>query len=180
MAAYTFPADTFTIQGDPEAVHELGRAYGRFATTAAEAAAALRGLDTGAWVGSEGDLFQTRVAELPPHLDTAQRAFSQVATALAGFADALAAAQRQMAGVRGDAEQTFGSLQDARAHRSWLREPSDEQTAADPAAEADYDEHMRALDTRIAGASRPSGTTTSPPSAASGPGCWRPPGTLRA
>jgi hypothetical protein len=149
MAAYTFPADTFTIQGDPEAVHELGRAYGRFATTAAEAAAALRGLDTGAWVGSEGDLFQTRVAELPPHLDIAQRAFSQVAWALAGFADALAAVQRQMAGVRGDAEQTFGSLQDARAHRSRLREPSDEQTAADPAAEADYDEHMRALDTRI-------------------------------
>jgi hypothetical protein len=42
-----------------------GRAYGRFATTAGEAAAGLRGLDSGAWVGSEGDLFRARVAELP-------------------------------------------------------------------------------------------------------------------
>jgi hypothetical protein len=32
MAAYTFPGDTFTIQGDPEAVYESGRTYGRFAT----------------------------------------------------------------------------------------------------------------------------------------------------
>jgi Nucleotidyltransferase domain len=149
MAAYTFPGDTFTIQGDPEAVYESGRADGRFATTAAEAAADLRGLHTGAWVGSEGDLFRARVAELPPHLDTAQHAFSQVARALAGFADALAAAQRQMAAVRADAEQTFGALQDARAHRSRLREPSDEQTAADAAAQAAYYEHTRALDIRI-------------------------------
>jgi Nucleotidyltransferase domain len=118
MAAYTFPVDTFTIEGDPEAVRESGRAYGRFATTAAEAAAGLRALDSDAWVGREGDLFRDRVAELPPHLDTTHGAFAQVARALDGFADALEAAQRQMAGVRVDAEQTFASVQDARAHRS--------------------------------------------------------------
>ena len=77
-----------------------------------------RALDSGAWVGSEGDRFRDRVAELPPHLDTAHGAFAQVARALDGFADALEAAQRQMAGVRADAEGTFGSLQDARTHRS--------------------------------------------------------------
>lgn len=118
MAAYTFPVDTFTIDGDPEAVRESGRAYGRFATTAAEAAGGLRALDSDAWVGRGGDLFRDRVAELPPHLDTTHGAFAQVARALDGFADALEAAQRQMAGVRVDAEQTFASVQDARAHRS--------------------------------------------------------------
>jgi hypothetical protein len=55
----------------------VSRGYGRFAAVAAEAAAGLRGLDAGAWVGSEGDLFRAQVAEIPPHLDTAHRAFGQ-------------------------------------------------------------------------------------------------------
>jgi hypothetical protein len=89
MATYSFPAATFEVEGSPEAVREAGRAYGMFATTAAQTAADLRGLDSGAWVGSEGDLFRARAAELPPPLDTAHDAFSQVARALDGFADAL-------------------------------------------------------------------------------------------
>jgi len=52
VTAYTFPAEVFVVEGDPEAVRESGRSYGRFAATAAEAAAGLRGLDSGAWVGS--------------------------------------------------------------------------------------------------------------------------------
>jgi hypothetical protein len=149
MATYTFPADGFVVQGDHEAVRESGRAYGRFATMAGETAAGLRGLDSGAWVGSEGDLFRARVAELPPHLDTAQGAFAQVAGALDRFAEVLAAAQRQMAAVRADAEQTFGSLQGARADRAGLREPSGEEAAADPAAQTAYEEDRRALDVRV-------------------------------
>jgi hypothetical protein len=55
-ATYTFPGNAFVVQGDPEAVRESARSYGRFAGIAAEAAA-LRALDSGgAWVGSEGDL----------------------------------------------------------------------------------------------------------------------------
>jgi hypothetical protein len=77
MATYTFPADGFVVQGDPEAVRESGRSYGRFATLAGETAAALRGLDSGPWVGSEGELFRARVAEIPAHLDTAQSAFAR-------------------------------------------------------------------------------------------------------
>jgi hypothetical protein len=63
VTAYTFPAEVFVVEGDPEAVRESGRSYGRFAGIAAEAAAGLRGLDSGAWVGSEGDLFRTRMAD---------------------------------------------------------------------------------------------------------------------
>jgi hypothetical protein len=115
MLTYSFPAATFTVDGRPEAVHDSGHAYGRFATTAGQAAADLGGLDSGGWVGGEGDLFRTRVAELPPYLDTAQRAFSQVSRSLGGFADALQGAQGRMAGVRADAEQTFSQLRAAQA-----------------------------------------------------------------
>ena len=149
MATYTFPADRFVVQGDPEAVRESGRSYGRFAALAGETAAGLRGLDSGGWVGSEGDLFRARAAEIPLHLDTAQSAFAQVAGALGGFADVLADARGQMAGIRADAEQTYGSLAGAHADRTGLREPSDEETAANPAARTAYEEDRRALDRRI-------------------------------
>jgi hypothetical protein len=113
MTTYSFPAASFAVEGSPEAVRETGHAYGRFATTAGQAAADLRGLDSGTWIGSEGDLFRARVAELPPHLDTAHGAFAQVARALDGFADALAAAQGRMSGVRADAEQAYSQLRAA-------------------------------------------------------------------
>ena len=149
MATYTFPADGFLVEGDPEAVRESGRAYGRFAALAGETAAGLRRLDSGAWVGSEGDLFRARVAEIPPHLDTAHSAFAQVAGALGGFADVLADAKGQMAGIRAGAEQTYGSLAAVRADRAGLREPSGEEAAADPAAQTAYEADRRALDRRI-------------------------------
>jgi uncharacterized protein DUF6883/type VII secretion system ESX-1 substrate len=127
MATYTFPADVFTVEGDPEGVRESGRAYGRFASLAGEAAATLGGLDSGGWVGSEGDLFRARVAEIPPHLVTACTAFGQVSRGLDDFAEVLASAQRRMAGARDQAEQTFGSLAGARADRAGLEEPTDTQ-----------------------------------------------------
>jgi hypothetical protein len=120
MATYTFPADSFTVEGDPEGVRETGRAYGRFASVAGEAAATIGGLDSGGWVGSEGDLFRARAAELPPHLDTARTAFGQVSGALDEFAEALASAQRRMLGARDQAEQTFASLAAARADQAGL------------------------------------------------------------
>jgi hypothetical protein len=120
MATYTFPADSFTVEGDPEGVRETGRAYGRFASVAGEAAATTGGLDSGGWVGSEGDLFRARAAEIPPHLDTARTAFGQVSRALDEFAEVLAAAQRQMTGARDQATQTFGSLAGAPAGRARL------------------------------------------------------------
>ena len=110
MPTFSFPAASFVIEGDPGAVRETARAYGRFATTAGEAAAGLRALDSGSWVGSEGDLFRARVGGIPPPLDVANGAFAQVARALDGFADVLASAQGRMAGVRADAEHAFSAL----------------------------------------------------------------------
>lgn len=149
MATYSFPADAFTVGGDPEAIRESGRAYGRFASVAGEAAGGLRGLDSGAWVGTEGDLFRGQLAEIPPHLDTACTAFAQVAGALDGFAEVLAGAQRQLAGVRADAEQTHRSLADARADRAALQQPTDEEVTADPSVGMAFDERRGLLDTQI-------------------------------
>jgi uncharacterized protein YukE len=114
----------FTVPGDPEGVRESGRVYGRFGAVAGAAAASLGGLDSGGWVGSEGDLFRARVAELPPHLNTARGAFAQVARALEDFAEVLADAQRRMAGALDQATQTHRSLGGARADRAGLQEPA--------------------------------------------------------
>ena len=130
MPTFSFPAASFVIEGDPEAVRETGRAYGRFATTAGEAAAGVRALDSGAWVGSEGDLFRARLGEIPPPLDLANGAFAQVARALDGFADVLAAAQGRMAGVRADAEHAFSALARAGAGDGGLQDAWDDQLTA--------------------------------------------------
>lgn len=118
MAISNFPSDAFVIEGDPEAVAESGRAYGRSAALAAEAAEELRGTDSGAWSGASGDRFREALAALPPRLGTAERAFAQVAQALTTFAETLAEAQRQITGARDDAEQTFRLLAAARADRA--------------------------------------------------------------
>ena len=47
MATFSFPAAAFVVEGDPEAVRDSGRAYGRFATVAGQAVADLRSLDSG-------------------------------------------------------------------------------------------------------------------------------------
>jgi uncharacterized protein YukE len=149
MSVYTSARSPFAVEGDPEAVRETSRAYGRFATTAAEAATSLRGLDSSTWVGTEGDLFRAQVAQIPPHLDTAHTAFAQVARALEMFAEELAVAQRQMAGVRADAEQTFQALQGARVQRTELQSPAAEQVQADPPAQSAYEDLKQELDNRV-------------------------------
>jgi hypothetical protein len=162
VATYTFPAEIFLIEGDPEAVRESGRSYGRFAGIAAEAAAGLRGLDSGTWVGTEGDLFRAQVAGISPHLDIACAAFAQVVGALGGFAEVLAGAQHQMAGVRVDAEQIFGSLTEARAEQAGLREPTDGEVAVAPPVAAAFQERRAALGGRIASSGRPGGPPRPP------------------
>jgi hypothetical protein len=147
MATYTFPAAAFTVEGDPEGVRESGLAYGRFAAVAGEAAATIGGLDSGGWVGSEGDLFRARVAEIPPHLDTAHTAFGLVSRALDDFAEVLADAQRRMAGARDQATQTFGSLAGARADLDGLQDSGGSEAADLDARigrlESAFDEQLR-------------------------------------
>lgn len=117
METSSFPDDFFMVEGDPEAIAESGRAYGRLATLTAEAADGLRGLDSGTWLGVAGDRFRDQAAAIPARLDTAHTAAAQVAEALGAFAELLAAAQHQMVGVHADAGQTLQALQTARLER---------------------------------------------------------------
>jgi hypothetical protein len=57
--------------------------------------------------------------------------------------------RRSGTSIRADAEHTFGSLAGARADRAGLRAPSEEETAANPAARTAYQEHKGAADRRI-------------------------------
>jgi hypothetical protein len=85
----------------------------------------------------------------PRTLDIACAAFAQVVSALDGFAEVLAGAQHQMAGVRVDAEQIFGSLTEARAEQAELREPTDGEVAVAPPVAAAFQERRAALGGRI-------------------------------
>jgi hypothetical protein len=114
LAISNFPSVAFVVEGDPEAIAESGRTYGRIAALAAEAGDGIRGIHSGSWSGTSGDRFRERLAALPPRLDTAERAFAQVAQALTAFAEILAAAQQQMATLHDDAEQAFRLLAAAR------------------------------------------------------------------
>ena len=111
-------------------------------------------------MGSEGDLFRARVAEIPPPLDVANGAFAQVARALEGFADVLTVAQGRMAGVRADAEQAHSSLARATAEGSdpgGLREAWDDQVTTAAALRAQVVEAAQraAVSIRAAGRSSP-------------------------
>jgi hypothetical protein len=114
----SFPDDFLMVGGDPEAIAESGRAYGRLATLTAEAADGLRGLDSSSWLGGAGDRFRDQATAIPARLDTAHTAAAQVAEALGTFAELLAAAQHQMAGVHADATQALQALQAARLERA--------------------------------------------------------------
>ncbi len=151
MPVFDFPGETFTVEGDPAAVRESGRSYSRFATVAADAASGVRSLDSGSWVGSEGELYRSRVAEIPPPLDVAHGAFGEVAAALGGFADDLEAAQRRMAGVRAEAESIHFRLVSASGARDGLKEPDDAAKEADPEAQGRYEEARSAADARVGG-----------------------------
>lgn len=149
MAVVDFPAASFTVEGDPETIRESGRSYSRFATVASEAASGIRSLDAGSWVGSEGEDYRARVAEIPPPLEVAHGAFGEVAVALAGFADAVESAQRRMRSLRSAAESTHADLATATASRDRMRPPDDAAQQADPGAQDRYDTEHGAATTRV-------------------------------
>ncbi len=151
MAVFAFPAASFTVEGSPEAIRESGRSYARFATVAGEAADGIGSLDSGSWVGSEGDTYRAKVAELTPPLRVAHGAFGEVAAALDGFAVAVESAQRRMAAVRADAESVHSRLASATGARDGLTEPDDAAKEADPQAQGRYDAARSAADARVNG-----------------------------
>ena len=150
MTDYAFPASKFTLPGDPGKVWETAGAYGRFATAAGEGAGGLRGLQVSSWLGTEGDIYRGGVAQLPPQLDTAHGSYSQVASALNGFAEVLDREQRAIGVIRTYAQSDWQALRDARSQRTGLRKPTDGDLKNDPNAQATYDSRKGGLDRRIA------------------------------
>ncbi|MFI0352908.1 WXG100 family type VII secretion target [Actinomadura sp. 9N407] len=151
MTVLNFPAAAFEVEGEPETIRESARKYGRFSTAAGQASSDIRNLSSGEWIGSEGDLFRTGVAQLPPHYDTAHTAFGQVSQALTGFANELDSLKSRMGTLRSDAQQTFGSLKSAENAKSNLKEPTEAQTKDDPTAKTAYDQQKAQLDGRLSG-----------------------------
>jgi hypothetical protein len=88
---------TSLVPGAPDQVDWLSREYARYAGGACDAARALRGIDTGDWVGPAGDAFRRAIGEVPDKLERGQSAFARAATALAGYARVLRDAQTDAA-----------------------------------------------------------------------------------
>lgn len=110
-----FPEDLFTIPGDPRAIAESGEGYRRYAATLGEVRAGIATATAPRWVGVEGDLYRSRLAEFPPYLSAAEHAFGEVACALTAFAAEVAAAQRAMDAERAAARAAWARLRSASA-----------------------------------------------------------------
>jgi hypothetical protein len=92
-----FPAHLFRMEGDPGAVRASAGKWSSFGSAASDASAQITSIDTGDFIGPEGDLFRQGLnADMPRHLQITGDAFSKVATALSTFASTLESLQDQM------------------------------------------------------------------------------------
>lgn len=81
------------IPGAPEDVEALAARLAVYADQAGEAAARLRAIDAGAWVGDAGDAFREAIGELPAKLQRGCDAFWDAVYALRAYATTLREAQ---------------------------------------------------------------------------------------
>lgn len=81
------------VPGVPEEVEALAARLATYADQAGEAAARLRAIDSGAWVGQAADAFRDAIGELPVRLGRGSDAFWEAVAALRSYASALRAAQ---------------------------------------------------------------------------------------
>lgn len=113
--ATEFPAHLFRMSGSPEAIRTAQAAYRRFGQSSSAAADRITGMDTGQFIGPEGDQFREKVdSEIPPHLRVTGEAFTKVATALGGFASQLTDLQGGMRPVADQAPAAWERLQAAK------------------------------------------------------------------
>ena len=111
-----FPSNLFRVGGSPEAIQVATAGYQRFGRAASQAADRITGIDTGQFVGPEGDQFRQKLnSDLPPHLHVTGQAFTKVASALAEFASQLADLQATMRPVAERAPGAWQRLQAAKA-----------------------------------------------------------------
>jgi hypothetical protein len=96
MPTYEFPALGFDpAPGDPAAIDGAAQASRQFAQRLATDVATLNKMQASDWVGDAGDAFRDKVKDLPRDLDRSRAAHEATATALSGYASALANGQRQ-------------------------------------------------------------------------------------
>ncbi len=81
------------MPGDPDAVEALARRLGAYAEGAGQAAARLRAIDSGAWVGEAADAFRAVIDEIPTKLEAGAGAFAEAADALGSYTATLRRAQ---------------------------------------------------------------------------------------
>ena len=81
------------VPGAPEEVEAFAARLAVYADQAGEAAARLRAIDAGAWVGEAGDAFRAAIGELPTKLQRGCGAFWDAVYALRAYATALREAQ---------------------------------------------------------------------------------------
>jgi Putative T7SS secretion signal domain/Restriction endonuclease fold toxin 2 len=109
-----FPAQLFRMEGDPAAVRASAGKWSSFGTAATEAASEITSLDTGEFIGPEGDLFRQGLNDqMPGHLRTTGEAFGKVAGALTTFAGTLGSLQDQMRPVAQRAPALWAAVQAA-------------------------------------------------------------------
>lgn len=114
-AAAGFPTALFTITGQPGEIEAAASRYGDFAATAYQERSRVASTMAPSWIGSEGDLFRSRVSQYPPLLDTAGGVFADITVALNTFASTMTTQQQAMTQLRAEAEVVWQQLQAARA-----------------------------------------------------------------
>lgn len=93
--------ESFTLGGDPAAIRSSAQHWTSFGSSATSASSELRALDSGEFVGDEGETFRNRInSDMQPHLDTTGSAWTSIAGALKKFAGELEDLQQRMNTLR--------------------------------------------------------------------------------
>lgn len=93
--------ESFTLGGDPAAIRASAQRWSSFGGSATSASSDLKGLDSGEFVGDEGETYRTRInSDMQPHLDTTGGAWASIAGALQKFAGELEDLQQRMDSLR--------------------------------------------------------------------------------
>lgn len=103
--------ETFELGGDPDAIIGSAAHWTGFGTAASQASGDVSGLDSGEFVGDEGDTYRSKIDnDMTPHLQTTGEAWSQVGTALKTYGEKLRTLQQRMAKLKADAQEQQGKI----------------------------------------------------------------------
>ena len=96
----SFEQTTFHVGGSPETVAAIGTKWVNFGQQATAAAAALRAINDGGYIGTEGEKYKELVnSQLPGHLDVTGKAHEAVGNAINKYFHALTDCLSKMAEI---------------------------------------------------------------------------------